>query len=481
MNIKKYRANTTREALEKIKNDLGEDAFVLETKQVRTKGFLGFGSERQIEVSATTHDSLAGDASDAKVNRSEPKLNLSDESEASPSSVQIVDNASQGNLQTMVDDSTQKVRFHFPKSNQNNFRNAGREIDAVEISSKAPRVVHSKTETTKQLLSEPAKAAPQKPSEQAPLVSNRELELLRAELREVKFSLGAFAARRDASNFSDVDLSEHGEIFDSPFYDSYLELSATGIKPSYVREHLAEVIMPFKDGLIKKERILETVLLNTLSSKIVFEEDPLKLAKPAILALIGSTGVGKTTTIAKLAARVALHENKRVELVTLDTYRIAAVAQLQTYADIIGAGCHVVRSVLELDAVLRRMPEDATILIDTIGKNPHDLADQYEISDYLQSRRDIRKCLAIDATTNPIDSVAMINKFAMYGTDCVALTKLDETIRPGSLIENISECDLPLVYLCMGQRVPEDLRSASVENLASQILRKDFTNELLAA
>ena len=191
-----------------------------------------------------------------------------------------------------------------------------------------------------------------------------------------------------------------------------------------------------------------------------------------MMAVIGSTGVGKTTTVAKLAARVALRERRRVELVTLDTYRIAAVEQLKIYAEIIGANCHVVRSVFELDAVLCKLPSEATVLIDTTGKNPHDLADQYELADYLKGRDDISKCLAIQATTNFSDGLAAIKKFEMYGADCLAITKLDETTRPGAMLELVAEGLLPLTYLCTGQRVPEDLHAASPETFANRIIHE---------
>ncbi len=167
-----------------------------------------------------------------------------------------------------------------------------------------------------------------------------------------------------------------------------------------------------------------------------------------------------------------MRERRRVELVTLDTYRIAAVEQLKIYAEIIGANCHVVRSVFELDAVLRRLPSEATVLIDTTGKNPHDLADQYELADYLKGRDDISKCLAVQATTNFSDGLAAIKKFEMYGADCLTITKLDETTRPGAMVELIAEGSLPLTYICTGQRVPEDLHGATPENLAARIIHE---------
>jgi flagellar biosynthesis protein FlhF len=119
---------------------------------------------------------------------------------------------------------------------------------------------------------------------------------------------------------------------------------------------------------------------------------------------------------------------------------------------------------------LRRLPADVTVLIDTTGRSPHDLADQYELSEYLRHRDDIRKCLAVQATVHPIDSAAAIKKFEMYGADCLALTKIDETMRPGATVELVAGSSLPLAFLCTGQRVPEDLHIASAESFTNRIL-----------
>jgi|GEM_PF-1250647 len=473
MNIKKYRASTTREALEKIKQDLGEDAFVLETKQINTKGFLGFGSEKQIEVSAT----MPPETDNPKKN----KLNLTEETIAEPNSPKpskISRNDSILNLRShsSAHDKVEEVEQSTPQALQFDSPSKQNIIEPVEISSKKPKLVHQKAEASKKKVEDEDSSFSPIPAKSKPVVSSRELELLRAEIREVKYSIGAFASRQNLHPaHGDFNMEDYAEVFDSPFYDSYLELCAAGIKPELARRQLAEIIPIFKEELIAPDKILSTALLNIFTSKLTFESDPLNIEASAILAVIGATGVGKTTTIAKLAAKVALRECRRVDLVTLDTYRIAAVEQLKTYAEIIGARCHVVRSVFELDAVLTRIPKDSTVLIDTTGKNPHDLADQYEVSEYMRKRKDIRKCLAVQADIHPLDGIAAMKKFEMFGTDCVALTKLDETTRPAALIETLNEAALPLAYLCMGQRVPEDLRSATPESMLSQIVREPIS------
>jgi flagellar biosynthesis protein FlhF len=114
------------------------------------------------------------------------------------------------------------------------------------------------------------------------------------------------------------------------------------------------------------------------------------------------------------------------------------------------------------------------VLIDSTGKSPHDLADQYNLAEYLRLSEDIKKCLVIQATTHPVDAASAIRKFKMYGPAYLAVTKFDETERPGALLEVMAESSLPLTYLCMGQRVPEDLQEATLKNLVSRIFPANY-------
>ena len=245
--------------------------------------------------------------------------------------------------------------------------------------------------------------------------TNREFELLRAELREVKFSLGSLATRQNCPSVQSEAKSESlGDVLESPFYECYSNFLSEGVSPELARSITANIIPQYKNGSISAAQIPREALLQAVTATVKFESNPLDGDERVILALIGATGVGKTTTIAKLAAWMALRKRRPVELITLDTYRIAAVEQLKTYAVIIGAGCHVVRSIAELEVVLRRLPADSNIFIDTTGKTPHDLADQYEISGYLVHHTEIKKCLAVQATT-PLD----INKLFAVVRDLI--------------------------------------------------------------
>lgn len=503
MQVKKYRAATTREALEQIKQDLGQDAFVLETKQVRKGGFLGLGKSTEIEISAAAAPgtSAVSVSQKAELNSSSPKTisssRTNSRSAAAPS-ILLLDDAPAMPVNEKDDDDLLEILAarditaeHYERGEpaytlESIFANRPSHFEAAEISTEAPVVVHSKKdakkETVKAAVTPTVKAAVKAPvtavetetaftpAQAGNTVDSRELEFLRAELREVKFALGKIAYRTNAAEYQrDQDYELLGGSYESPYHEAYVELATLGVPADLAKNIVLEIIPELRGSVSNDEDIARLALSSALSSRLTFAPDPLQPEGDRILAFVGPTGVGKTTTIAKLAARVALQQNRRVELVALDTYRIGAVEQLKTYAEIIGAGCHTVRSVLELDALLRRLPQDATVLIDSTGKSPHDLADQYNLAEYLRHNEDIKKCLVIQATTHPVDAASAIRKFKMYGPSYLAVTKFDETERPGALLEVLSESALPLAYFCMGQRVPEDLQEATLRNLVSRI------------
>ncbi|NNE66271.1 MAG: flagellar biosynthesis protein FlhF [Pyrinomonadaceae bacterium] len=479
MNVKKYRATTTREALEQVKQDLGDDAFVLETRQVKSGGFLGLRAKRQIEISAAS-SSLAEKPEELFEKKTKPgagSIKIVDDSYAAPRKPSAVDANSREkilNALAVRASSAKNVENIIPKAskNLNEIPATGtKQIEVVELNPEAPKIVHAK----KKAATAPKGAVPVNTGGS---ISKSDIDQIRAELREMKFSLNAFGPESTRYH-GEVNFEKDSAIYDYPFYESYLELSKTGLDPERIRKHLAEFVPQFSNGALPSDNLTRLVLKRILDSSLEFFGDPLEKTKR--LALIGATGVGKTTTIAKLAARATLQDGKNVELVTLDTYRIAAVEQLKTYSEIIGAGCHVVRTVEELDETLDKLGDESTVLIDTTGRSPYDLSDQFDVSDYLLNNKEIHKCLAIPATLNSHDALASIRKFDMYGANSLVLTKLDETSRPGLVLDTASDSKLAVSYFCMGQRVPEDIRTANAETIADQVMPHANTSYRMSA
>jgi flagellar biosynthesis protein FlhF len=428
--VKKYTAATQREALEMVKRDLGENAFVLDSRKVKRSKFLGFGGETCVEVSATLPDELEMPS-------------------AAPEKSGSGDQRKQAILKALADRtaaaSEQPLTYSRPT------------VRPQPAKTKAP------VDDVKPASPATAPAAVPQPS--------KELDALRAELREVKFALSAFANRQTANVWQpDVDLDVFGEIFRPEFHQIYVDLTAAGVPNEVARRFIADVVPVLNISGVDPRTSTTGTLIQGLRSYVKFVGQSAE-QRPERVAFVGPTGVGKTTTLAKLAARRAIAERRPVSLVTIDTYRIAAVEQLRTYAEMIGAPFQVARSVTELRNVLSRIPTEHSVLIDTAGRSPHDLADQYELSEFLRNESGLSKCLVLQATTNAPDILDVVAKYEFFGIDRLAVTKFDETTRPGLVLDALVQTEKPVAWLSAGQKVPEDLRAAAAESLAETILR----------
>jgi flagellar biosynthesis protein FlhF len=205
--------------------------------------------------------------------------------------------------------------------------------------------------------------------------------------------------------------------------------------------------------------------IETLVGDVAVANDDV-LERGGVVALVGPTGVGKTTTIAKLAARYALrHGRKRVALVTIDNYRIGAHEQLRTYGRIMDVPVYTVKSPDEMRGTLDDLVDKDLVLIDTAGMSHRDQRIQDQFSILSAAQPNIKTYLVMAATTqfSGLNEIAQVFKgLSLQG--CV-LTKLDETTQLGGALSAVIAHRLPLLYLSDGQRVPEDLHVARAKNL----------------
>ncbi|HVO39852.1 MAG TPA: flagellar biosynthesis protein FlhF [Spirochaetia bacterium] len=189
-----------------------------------------------------------------------------------------------------------------------------------------------------------------------------------------------------------------------------------------------------------------------------------------IVIIVGPTGVGKTTTIAKLAAIYGLGDGRepgrKVRIITIDNYRIAAKQQIETYAEIMRIPVSLVESASDLQKCLAFNQDADLVLVDTIGRSPRDLAKLAEMKEILAiCGNQASVYLALAATTKASDTEEILRQFEPFGYRAVILTKLDETMRIGNIISCLARHRKPVAYLCDGQGVPQDLEEASVVRL----------------
>jgi flagellar biosynthesis protein FlhF len=255
-------------------------------------------------------------------------------------------------------------------------------------------------------------------------------------------------------------------------FELYLRLTSNGVAEDIAADVIKELqrqVRPehFTQGDFVKDRLVE------LLEKLVTTTGPIVRAKragPHVVALIGPTGVGKTTTLAKLAANLKLKERHRVGLITLDTYRIAAVDQLKRYADIIGSPLRVVSGAEELRDAVQSMANCDFLLIDTAGRSPNDALKLNELKGILAAIEPDEVHLVLASTASQQCLELAVSRFGEVRTDKILFTKLDEAANVGVLLNVVRKVNKSLSYVTTGQDVPDDIEVGNGKRLAQLIL-----------
>jgi flagellar biosynthesis protein FlhF len=349
MKVKKYVVDTMPEAMQKIRNELGKDAVIINTKPMRVGGFFGLFSSKKLEVVAAA-------------------------------------------------DVHQPARPKQPPQND------------VSHTDRTPTY-----------------------SEQ---FFSTQLEEIKSLLLDVKRTQPTASAL----------------VMDPPKFAPIRQwLAVQGVRPTIVDELLQQATQCTTESEVFA--CVQSALTHRLS------ERPLALISPhtKLIHLVGPTGVGKTTTIAKLAAEQVLKHRKSIALITSDTYRIAAIEQLRTYASILDIPMETVYSPIECARAIEKFADRDYIFMDTAGRNYRNELAVSELQTLLQAPCPKHTYLVLSLTTKYADMRAVTDHFMKYGIDNVVLTKADETDTFGAVINLLNDYPLSLSYVTNGQNVPDDI------------------------
>jgi len=372
MNVKKFTAETMDRALAKVKSDLGRDAVILHTRCYRTGGFLGLGSKRLVEVTAS---------------------------------------------------------------------------DRLGV---APRRTRPSSATPIERAYRPRRGAS-------------------ADLAELRDDIGGL--RTMVRDLVRQTRPARSDLWPEALQAWYRKLTDRGAAPETVIEALEPVAARLVGTENPDPAHVRRLVLERLSEALETSAPPRagEPGAPKVIALVGPTGVGKTTTIAKLAAHFCLKEQENVGLLTLDTYRIAAVEQLRTYARIVNVPLEVVLSPSDLPEALERLRECSLVFVDTAGRSQRDSMKMNDLCTFFESRRPDQVHLVLSATAGPRLAGDVVEKFGVFEPDRVLLTKLDEMPACGGLLDIARAASRPLSYLTTGQDVPDDIEPARADRLAALI------------
>jgi flagellar biosynthesis protein FlhF len=256
----------------------------------------------------------------------------------------------------------------------------------------------------------------------------------------------------------------------SALFDLFTDLIEAEVEESVARD-LVERLRHEPGVEAADSRVARHRLAQLLQSEIQVT-GPIHAASGAgrVVALVGPTGVGKTTTIAKLAANYRLKEGRRVGLITVDTYRIAAVEQLRTYAEIIDLPMEVVSTPREMRDAVAKMRDFDLVLMDTAGRSPRDEVRIRELRSMLAEAEPNEVHLVLSAASSARSLVAAAERFIPVGVTAAIVTKIDEATALGNVLSLARSCNLPFSYLTDGQNVPDDINVAEPRALAQLIL-----------
>jgi len=260
-----------------------------------------------------------------------------------------------------------------------------------------------------------------------------------------------------------------------PLFEHYL-----GLIEQEVAEELAEQIVTDARGLAEAldpddEAASRAAVRRAIEQAMPIDPEagelrPTGEGKARVVALVGPTGVGKTTTVAKLAATFKLKQGKDVALITLDTYRIAAVDQLKTYAGILGVPLEIVTTPDEMAAAVERHKHRDGILIDTAGRSQRDNDRLTELAALVRAAQPHETHLVLSSTATQRVLLETVERFSAIHTDRIIFTKLDEAVTFGTLINIASKVNKKLSYLTTGQEVPHQIEAGKADRLAALVM-----------
>ena len=440
MLVKTFQAASMPEALRMVKAELGPDAMILSTKKEQTGGFLGFFSKQVYRVTAAI-DPVRKQAPppSAPVVRREPPPRERTAREEMESSMLAPLARELKDLREKVESLTRREEEARTEAKSAEGEASERQESGINLKN----IPRSDLEEIKKLLL-------------ATLAKSQE-----GDARDIQWPVITEGSLLEAQSGADL-LPD-----DSPLAR---ELAFSGVSTELVRKIVDTLnTLPLESG----NQTVKGRLGETLGRLIKFA-GTLKLKKntPRIIALVGPTGVGKTTTTAKLAAMYALNRGNKVALITMDIFRVGAVEQLKTYSRIMGIPLEVASTPKELEKAVEKHSACDLIFIDTAGRSHKDKEKLDEMKNFLENKIPMEVYLCLSATTKDRELEEILNRFRIFQVSKVVFTKIDECESFGNMVNLLMKDNLQIAYFTTGQRVPEDIEIATPAKLADMIFRE---------
>jgi len=270
--------------------------------------------------------------------------------------------------------------------------------------------------------------------------------------------------------FDHLGIEAHSTDY-GPLASVYEEMLMRGLSKECALKLLNTLKENLPRGLHADERTIWKSLQHLMAQSITPFFTPAVKGRE-VRAFVGPTGEGKTTTLAKLAARALYGENKRIGIITMDTYRIGAVAQLEIYTDIMNVPLETVTDKKELRRAMKRFADKDAILIDTPGRSRKDTEHLVKMRELLTGEFPVNTTLVLSATASSDTMTRAADRFDITGYDRIIFTKLDDASGCGTIYNVVDHVKKPVSHIADGQRVPQDIEEMDPRKLARLIVEE---------
>lgn len=439
MVIRKYIATTEEEATRLAREELGEDVVIMNVKQVSAKGLMRFFRKPSVELTAAVDEVKPEDQS--------ATLSKTAESQEAFPDFSKLQEAIQETNAVLEAEAKKEARREQKKS-----ETAGKEKeDSTAVEQRPKRDVYIRSEN---ILEEKPSAADEK------------------DLEERLSSLQDLLEKQMQAARSEKEEKEEKENTNQIYFD----LIKNKLMDNEVEENYIDQILDDISGSLSKNANLDSILAGIYQKIVLKIGQPhlidIKTKKTKFVFFVGPTGVGKTTTIAKIASTLKLTKNTKVALITSDTYRIAAVEQLRTYANILGIPLQVVYSAEDMTRAMEEFREYNLVFVDTAGRSHNNPEQREDIQKLLETVDEANRevFLVLSATTKYKDLVKIATTYGEMTKYSLIFTKLDETDTIGNIYNIHMLTEAPLSYTTCGQNVPDDIGKIDAQNIAKQLL-----------
>lgn len=430
MQIKRYRGADMQEALRKVKDDLGTDAIILSTRQVRGgSGTFGLFGKPMLEVTAARDADGSGE-------------------EGGTSLAALAGGSAKGRLQT-------GLRGKAGSPAEGEFLKQMLAKGQAETQNLlAP--LQDEIFELRGLLQNASE------SQRGNLQDEAAIRQIRSEMADIRQLLQTMHVQ--SAGMRDANYPENLVVL-------YQQLLFAGMEDKFARRLIEESLKNIPPTELEDFSYVKIFLARMLM-KIIKVGGDLQVTpgRQKVVALVGPTGVGKTTSVAKLASEQLLKHRRQVALITVDTFRIAAVEQLKVYAKIMNVPITVVNNKQEMLAAVSQFSNADVVLIDTGGRSQRDDLQMSEIYKLFGDQAQMDILLALSSTTKDADLNEITRRFGQIPISGTIFTKLDESTAYGSLFNHAIRFKLPFTYLTTGQKVPEDIEVATKERLVDLLL-----------